>query len=227
MTLHKRSIKSFVLRQGKITNGQQNAIDKYFLLYGINNINDNYIDLNHIFNRDSNKVIEIGFGMGDATWQIAKDNPDVDYVAFEVHTPGVGSLLMKIVENNLNNIRIIQNDANIILANNIKDKTISGFHIFFPDPWHKKRHNKRRLLQNEFIQLLIKKLKIGGYLHVATDWEDYAENILNILKHSPELINKVSDGNYLERPDFRPLTKFEQRGIKLGHKVFDLYFIKQ
>lgn len=227
MTLHRRSVKSFVLRQGKITPGQQNAINNYYSLYVINNIDDNYIDLNEIFNRDNNKVIEIGFGMGDATWQIAKDNLDIDYVAFEVHSPGVGSLLMKIVENKINNIRIIQNDAKVVLANNIKDKTISGFHVFFPDPWHKKRHNKRRLLQEEFLKLLIKKLKIGGYLHIATDWEDYAESILSILNNNSEVINQATEGRYLKRPDFRPITKFEQRGIRLGHSVFDLYFIKK
>jgi tRNA (guanine-N7-)-methyltransferase len=227
MTLQKRSIKSFVLRQGKITTGQKNAIDNYYSLYGIDIIDSNHIDLNKVFNRNNSKVIEIGFGMGDASWQIARNNPDVDYVAFEVHSPGVGSLLMKIVENNINNIKIIQNDAKVVLANNIQDQTISGFHVFFPDPWHKKRHNKRRLLQNEFIQLLLKKLKFGGYLHIATDWQDYAEDVLDILNNISELVNISEDRKYLPRPDFRPLTKFEERGIKLGHKVFDLYFIKK
>jgi tRNA (guanine-N7-)-methyltransferase len=225
MALHLKTVKSFVLRQGKITIGQQNAINNHYPQYGIN-IDNQVLDLNKIFARTSDKVIEIGFGMGDATWQIAKNNPNIDYLAFEVHSPGVGSLLMKIIENKIDNIRLIQRDAKDVLLNNIKNDSIHGVHIFFPDPWHKKRHNKRRLLQSDFIDVLIAKLKINGYIHIATDWEDYAQEILELMNNKSQLINHSLDGKYIARPDFRPLTKFEQRGINLGHKVFDLYFIK-
>jgi tRNA (guanine-N7-)-methyltransferase len=226
MTLHRREVKSFVLRLGKITQGQQNAIDNYYPQYGID-AGLELLDLNQIFARNTPKVIEIGFGMGDATWQIAKNNPNIDYLGFEVHSPGVGSLLMKIKEHEIDNLRIIQGDAKAILTNNIQNNSIKGFHVFFPDPWHKKKHNKRRLLQSDFIDMLIKKLQIDGYIHIATDWEDYAIQVLALMNSKAELINQSSDNRYIDRLESRPITKFEQRGMNLGHKVFDLYFIKR
>ena len=226
MIRQRREVKSFVLRLGKITQGQQNAIDNYYPQYGIY-AGLGLLDLNQIFARNTPKVIEIGFGMGDATWQIAKNNPNIDYLGFEVHSPGVGSLLMKIKEHEIDNLRIIQGDAKAILTNNIQNNSINGVNVFFPDPWHKKKHNKRRLLQNDFIDMLIKKLQIDGYIHIATDWEDYAIQVLALMNSKVELINQSADNRYIVRPESRPITKFEQRGINLGHKVFDLYFIKR
>jgi len=224
--LIKREIKSYVLRQGKITQGQKNALDQLLPKYGIAYQNTN-IDLNTIFNRDSPKIIEIGFGMGHATWQIAKNNTDNDYLGIEVHLPGVGSLLMQVEENNVANLRVIRHDAVEVIKNMIPNNSISGFHIFFPDPWHKKRHHKRRIIQNEFIQLLTTKLVSNGYIHLATDWENYAIWMLEILKAQPQLINQSVTNDYVLRPDYRPITKFENRGINLGHGVWDLVFIKK
>jgi tRNA (guanine-N7-)-methyltransferase len=182
------------------------------------------LDLNEAFRRkDSRKILEIGFGMGDATAQIAQTLPDADFLAVEVHTPGVGSLLKHMEELALTNIRIIQHDAVEVIQNMLADASLDGVHIFFPDPWHKKRHHKRRLIQAEFVKLLCSKLKIGGYLHVATDWQEYAEWVLEVLHAEPQLQNTAE--NYAEKPSYRPLTKFEDRGIKLGHGVWDLMFI--
>ncbi len=216
-----RKIKSFVLRQGKITKGQQNAIDTLMPIFGVE-YTTSHVDLNQIFNSANNKIIEIGFGMGDATWQIAKQNPENDYLGIEVHGPGVGSLLMSIQEHQIHNLRIIKHDAVEVLQDMITDHSIHGFHIYFPDPWHKKRHHKRRLIQGEFVELLVSKLLPQGYIHVATDWEDYAYWILDILNKNDKLKNIGVD--FIPKPDYRPYTKFEKRGIGLGHKTWDIYF---
>ncbi|HWU67071.1 MAG TPA: tRNA (guanosine(46)-N7)-methyltransferase TrmB, partial [Methylophilus sp.] len=168
------------------------------------------------------KILEIGFGMGDATAKIAQTLPDSDFLAVEVHTPGVGSLLKLMQEGDIQNIRIIQHDAVEVLQNMLKDASLDGVHIFFPDPWHKKRHHKRRLIQAEFVKLLCSKLKEGAYIHVATDWQEYAEWVLEVLQAEPLLRNTATD--YAEKPAYRPLTKFENRGLKLGHGVWDLVF---
>lgn len=220
-----KQIKSFVLRQGKITLGQSNAIKELASQYIID-YTPKLIDLNTSFSGNNPKVIEIGFGMGHASFQIAQSNPEIDYLGIEVHTPGVGSLLIHIKQNNIQNIRIIQHDAVEVLKYMIKDDCISGFHIYFPDPWPKKRHHKRRIIQHEFIELLVQKLIIDGYIHLATDWQDYAIWILEILTQNNKLTNCANDNMYIKRPEFRPLTKFEQRGISLGHKVWDLMFRK-
>jgi tRNA (guanine-N7-)-methyltransferase len=220
-----KPIKSFVLRQGKITTGQQNAINDLMPKYGIE-FCDTSLDLNHIFGRNNPKIIEIGFGMGTATWQIARDNPNNDYLGIEVHNPGVGSLLMAIEQHQLSNIRIIRYDAVAVLKHMITDNTIDGFHIYFPDPWHKKRHHKRRIIQNELVLLLCNKLKQKGYIHLATDWKDYAIWMLNILNNIPTLKNTSITNDFVPRPTFRPVTKFEDRGIKLNHGVWDLIFVK-
>lgn len=220
-----RAIKSFVLRQGKITTGQQNAIKEYMPQYGIN-FEHKHIDLTTIFGRNNPKIIEIGFGMGNATWQIAKENSDNDYLGIEVHGPGVGALLMAISQYALSNIRIIKYDAITVLKHMIVDNSIDGFHIYFPDPWHKKRHHKRRIIQHEFVSLLCDKLKPNGYIHLATDWEDYAIWMLNILNKTPALKNTSLTNNFVPRPPSRPMTNFETRGIKLNHEVWDLIFIK-
>jgi tRNA (guanine-N7-)-methyltransferase len=222
--LKARRIRSFVLRQGRVTKGQANALEtqwpKYGVEYGLQSI-----DLNTLFGRKgSKKILEIGFGMGETTAKIAQTLPDCDFLAAEVHTPGVGALLKLIEELALTNIRIIQHDVVEVLQNMIADASLDGVHIFFPDPWHKKRHHKRRLIQAAFVKLLCSKLKAGGYLHVATDWQEYAEWVLEVLNAEPQLKNTAVD--YVEKPSYRPLTKFENRGIKLGHGVWDMVFIK-
>lgn len=184
------------------------------------------LNLDQAFGRDAPKILEIGFGMGEPTAQIALAHPQNDYLALEVHPPGVGSLLKQIDAQGIQNIRIIQHDAVEVLRDMIADASLDGVHIFFPDPWHKARHNKRRLIQPPFIAQLVRKIKPGGYIHVATDWQDYAEQILAVLSAEPLLQNTATD--YAEKPAYRPLTKFEQRGLKLGHGVWDLVFrIKQ
>jgi tRNA (guanine-N7-)-methyltransferase len=223
--LRNRRIRSFVLRQGRVTKGQAAALEtqwpKYGVEYGLQGI-----DLIALFSRsESKKILEIGFGMGETTAKIAQTLPDCDFLAAEVHTPGVGALLKLIDESALTNIRIIQHDVVEVLQNMLADASLDGVHIFFPDPWHKKRHHKRRLIQAEFVKLLCSKLKIGGYLHVATDWQDYAEWVLEVLNAEPKLQNTAKD--YAEKPSYRPLTKFENRGIKLGHGVWDLVFTRR
>jgi tRNA (guanine-N7-)-methyltransferase len=182
--------------------------------------------LDALFGRkESPKVLEIGFGMGDSTAAIAAANPGVDYLGIEVHGPGVGNLLRLIEASDLKNIRLIQHDAVEVLNNMIPDGSLDGVHIFFPDPWHKKRHHKRRLIQGLFVNQLCSKLKAGAYLHVATDWQEYAEWVLEVLNAEPLLQNTAQD--YAARPDYRPLTKFEKRGINLGHGVWDLIFLRK
>ena len=219
-----RRIRSFVLRQGRVTKGQAHALETQWPQYGVE-YGLQSIDLKQIFGRkDSKKILEIGFGMGETTAKIAQTLPDCDFLAVEVHTPGVGALLKLIEELALTNIRIIQHDVVEVLQHMFADNSLDGVHIFFPDPWHKKRHHKRRLIQAEFVKLLCTKLKSGGYLHVATDWQEYAEWVLDVLKTEPQLQNTVLD--YAEKPVYRPLTKFENRGIKLGHGVWDLVFTR-
>ncbi|OAM51743.1 tRNA (guanosine(46)-N7)-methyltransferase TrmB [Methylovorus sp. MM2] len=220
--LKRRPIRSFVLRQGRLTVAQQRAIDEVMPIFGVPYA-PAPIDLNVVFGRaDSPKILEIGFGMGESTAYIANLQPERDFLGVEVHTPGVGSLLKQIDELKLKNLRIIQHDAVEVLKHMVPDASLDGAHIFFPDPWHKKRHHKRRLIQAEFVKLLCSKLKVGAYLHVATDWQEYAEWVLDVLKQEPLLENTAQD--YAPKPDYRPLTKFENRGIKLGHGVWDIVF---
>ncbi len=219
--LSKRHIRSFVLRQGRVTPAQQRACDTLLPRFGIEYA-AKQLDLAQVFGRGAPKILEIGFGMGDSTAAIALAHPENDYLALEVHTPGVGNLLKLIDAQQASNIRIIRHDAVEVLRDMLADATLDGVHIFFPDPWHKARHNKRRLIQAPFIAQLAQKLKPGGYLHVATDWQDYAEQVLAVLGAEPLLENTAE--NYAPRPAYRPLTKFEQRGIRLGHGVWDLVF---
>ncbi len=219
--LSKRHIRSFVLRQGRVSPAQQRACDELLPRFGIP-YSARPLNLAMAFGRDAPKILEIGFGMGDSTAAIALTDPDSDYLALEVHTPGVGNLLKLIDAQHISNIRIIQHDAVEVLRDMIGNATLDGVHIFFPDPWHKARHNKRRLIQAPFIAQLVQKLKPGGYIHAATDWQDYAEQVLAVLSAEPLLENTAAD--YAPRPAYRPLTKFEQRGIRLGHGVWDLLF---
>jgi len=220
-TAKRHTIRSFVLRAGRMGSGQQKALEtlgpQFVLPYS-----SAPVDLEVIFRRHAEKILEIGFGMGGATAEIAQNHPDKDYLGVEVHTPGVGALLKQIGERNLTNLRIVQHDAVEVLQHMLADASLDGIHIYFPDPWHKSRHHKRRLIQPGFVALLARKLKYGGYLHLATDWENYAEQMLQVLSTTSGLTNTALD--YAPRPEYRPQTKFEQRGLRLGHGVWDLLF---
>ena len=216
-----RPIRSFVLRQGRVSNAQRRAHETLLPQYGIP-FADDLLDLDQVFGRSAPKFLEIGFGMGETTAAIAQAHPQNDYLAIDVHTPGVGSLLKLIEESGLTNLRIIQHDAVEVLQRMLPPECLDGAHIFFPDPWPKARHHKRRLIQPQFIALLSERLKHGGYVHVATDWEEYAQQILQVLSDEPQLANTAAD--YAPCPAYRPSTKFEQRGLKLGHGVWDLVF---
>ena len=217
-------IRSFVLRQGRVSNAQQRYYDEMMARIGIP-----YaampLDLDAVFGRSAPHILEIGFGMGETSATIAEANPQNDYIGVEVHTPGVGSLCKQIAEKSLANQRIIQHDAVVVLRDMIVPGSLDGVHIFFPDPWPKARHHKRRLIQPPLVATLASRLKAGGYIHCATDWENYAEQMLEVLSAEPQLQNTAAD--YAPRPDYRPLTKFEQRGLRLGHGVWDLVFRKK
>jgi len=219
--LRKQHIRSFVLRQGRVTPAQQRACETLLPRFGIP-YKVQTLDLAQAFGRNAPRILEIGFGMGESTAAIALAHPENDYLAIEVHTPGVGNLLKLIDAHHIGNIRIIQHDAVEVLRDMLGEGTLNGAHIFFPDPWHKARHNKRRLIQAPFIARLAKKLKPGSHIHVATDWQEYAQQVLAVLSAEPLLENTAAD--YAPRPDYRPLTKFEQRGIRMGHGVWDIVF---
>ena len=216
-----RSIRSFVLRQGRMTVAQQRYLDDWLPKIGVT-YRSGLLDLEQVFGRDAPKIVEIGFGMGESTATIAAGRADEDFLAIEVHGPGVGNLCKLIAEQELHNLRIVQHDAVEVMRDMIAPATLAGVHVFFPDPWHKKRHHKRRLIQRDFVALIASRLAPGGYLHCATDWQAYAEWMRDILAAEPLLENTAAD--FAPRPDYRPLTKFEQRGLRLGHGVWDLIF---
>jgi len=220
----RRAVRSYVLRQGRTTAAQARAHREWLPVYGIA-FQPSPIDLDRAFGRAAPKILEIGFGMGETTAQIAAAHPEHDYLCVEVHTPGVGSLLRRIRALDLANVRVIQHDAVEVLERMIPPASLAGVHIFFPDPWPKKRHHKRRLIQPEFVALLATRMRAGAVLHVATDWEDYAQHALQTLVHEPALANTADD--FAPRPATRPQTKFEQRGVRLGHRVWDLVFRKR
>ncbi len=213
-----REIRSYVLRQGRTTPSQQRALDELFPTFGIP-YSEGLLDFRSAFGRSAPVVLEIGSGMGETTAQIAHAHPETDYVAVEVHGPGVGSLLKKVAELGLRNLRIVRHDAVAVLEKMIADASLAGIHLFFPDPWPKKRHHKRRLLQPSFAELAARKLAPGGYLHAATDWPDYATQMDEVLS----AISAFERGD----PQQRPMTKFERRGIGLGHPVRDLLFLRK
>ena len=221
---HPRTIRSYVMRAGRTTEGQARALSelgpRFRLPYQTTEL-----DTTATFGRTAPVVLEIGFGMGDATAKIAQTLPDVDFIGCEVHEPGVGALLKHIGEQNLTNLRIVQHDAVEVLDNMIAPQSLAGVHIFFPDPWHKTRHNKRRLIQAPLVAKLVTRLAPGGYIHCATDWEPYAHQMLAVLGDNPDLVNTAE--GYAPKPAYRPLTKFENRGLRLGHGVWDLVFKKR
>lgn len=221
---HLRRIRSFVRREGRLTEGQSSAIANGWPQWGVDYA-PGVMDWDRVFGRIAPRFLEIGFGMGGATAEIARNHPDNDYLGIEVHRPGVGNLLKLIAQDSLTNLRLMSHDAVDVINEMIAPDKLDGVLIFFPDPWHKKRHHKRRLIQPEFVHLLASRLKPGGTIHCATDWENYAVQMLEVLSAEPALENTAMD--YAPRPTYRPLTKFENRGLKLGHGVWDLVFRKK
>jgi tRNA (guanine-N7-)-methyltransferase len=217
-------IRSYVLRQGRFSPAQQRAYAELMPRLGIA-YRPQPLDFKAIFGREAPVVLEIGSGMGETTARIAAGNPDIDYVAIEVHAPGIGSLLRRVEEEGLTNLRIIQHDAVEVLRDMVPAGSLAGIHVFFPDPWPKKRHHKRRLVQPAFAELAATRLARGGRLHVATDWQEYAEQILEVLSAVPGLANAAA--GFAPRPAWRPETKFEQRGRRLGHGVWDVLFTRE
>ena len=224
MTISKiRPIRSYVLRQGRLTKHQAEGVKSLSPLYAIP-FGDNLLNWDAIFNGEGESIIEIGFGMGQTTAEIAEALSNSNFIAIDVHSPGVGNLLNKIKEKNLKNLKIIQHDAVEVLEKMTLDESIDAIHIFFPDPWHKKRHNKRRLIQQTFLELISRKLKKEGYIHIATDWEDYANWIIEIFKNNS--MYKAKNIDFSKKPSYSPKTKYENRGVSLGHQVWDMVFIK-
>jgi tRNA (guanine-N7-)-methyltransferase len=220
----RRPIRSFVLRAGRMGGGQVKALAELGPRFRLP-FQAQPADWPAVFGRDVPRVLEIGFGMGQATAQIAAAQPELDFIGVEVHEPGVGALLREIGERGLTNLRIVQHDAVAVLQQMVAPGALAGVHIYFPDPWHKKRHHKRRLIQPEFVALLASRLAPGGWLHCATDWQEYAEQMLAVLGAEPTLANTAP--GYADKPAMRPLTKFEARGLRLGHGVWDLMFTKR
>jgi tRNA (guanine-N7-)-methyltransferase len=220
-TLRHRPVRSFVLRQGRMSPAQRRALDLLLPRFGVP-FAPAPIDFDSEFGRRAPRVLEIGFGMGETTAAIARARPADDFLGVEVHSPGVGSLLKRVAELGLTNVRVIQHDVVEVVTAMIPPASLAGVHVFFPDPWPKKRHHKRRLLTSGFVHELAQRLVARGCLHVATDWEEYAQEILATLGAEPLLENPAS--GFVPRPDYRPLTKFETRGLKLGHGVRDVVF---
>lgn len=224
-TKHFRKIRSYVLREGRLTNGQQRGIDVFFPIMGLTYQPEPF-DLQEVYGRDAPTTLEIGFGMGKSLAEQAQAQPERNFLGIEVHTPGVGAVLVLAEEYNLKNLRVMNHDAVEVIKDSIPDNSLDRVQIFFPDPWHKSRHHKRRIVQTDFCQKLHKKLKVGGILHLATDWENYAHHMLEVLTPMDEFKNISETDDFIPRPDSRPLTKFEARGQRLGHGVWDMMFEK-
>lgn len=219
-----RRIRSFVRRQGRLTKGQEQAITELWPVLGIEYQAPLSLDFAQIFGRQSKVTLEIGFGMGASLVEMAKQHPERDYLGIEVHQPGVGACLMAAKEAGLTNLRIMCHDAVEVLQNNIPDGSLDMVQLFFPDPWHKARHHKRRIVQTPFVELVRQKLAVGGIFHMATDWENYAEHMVEVMNALPHYQNLSATMDYVERPLSRPMTKFECRGQRLGHGVWDLMY---
>lgn len=220
-----RKIRSFVRREGRLTKGQEHAMEKNWPTMGIDFATE-MLDWTQVFNREAPVVLEIGFGMGASLVEMAQAAPEKNYVGIEVHSPGVGHCLMGAEAANLTNLRVMCHDGVEVFEHMIPDGSLDMVQLFFPDPWHKARHHKRRIVQPEFAQMLRKKLKIGGIFHMATDWENYAEHMVEVMDAAPGYKNTATDGAYIARPEDRPLTKFEARGHRLGHGVWDMKYMR-
>ncbi len=222
---HPRTIHSFVKREGRLTTSQLQAIENQWPHYGVA-FSEQVIDLSVLFKRQTETILEIGFGNGDSLFQMAQQNPQKNFFGIEVHRPGVGHLLRLVEQANCTNIRVSNHDAIDVLEHQIANNSVDRLQLFFPDPWHKKKHNKRRIVQNEFIVQVARILKDDGVFHLATDWEHYAKHMLKVLNNSDLFYNLSSDQTFIPKPQNRPTTKFEKRGQKLGHGVWDLMFKK-
>lgn len=218
-----RRIRSFVRREGRLTRAQQRALDELLPVYGVEQ-SDQVMDLDALFGRSAPRILEIGFGNGAALAAMATSQPQHDFIGIEVHRPGVGSLLQQLEQQSLTNVRVVCADAIEVLRNMLPEQSLDGACLFFPDPWPKKRHHKRRILQMEFVQLLRSRLKLDAIFHMATDWQNYAEQMLEMMEQSEGFMNTAGRGQYVPRPESRPLTRFERRGQKLGHGVWDLIY---
>lgn len=214
--------RSFVFRRGRITPSQKRALSECWPHYGVEL--DKLLNLDELFGREAEKHLEIGFGMGDALVTMAKMHPERDYLGIDVYRPGIGHLLLQIKLAQLTNVRVIWADAAAVLQDYLPPHSLDAVYLFFPDPWPKKRHHKRRLVQPDFVTLLANRMKSGSNLHLATDWEHYAQQMLQVLEAAPEFINRSAKGGFSPRPAERPMTKFEQRGLRLGHSVWDLRY---
>lgn len=219
-----RKIRSFVRREGRLTSGQQRALQDLWPRFGLET--NATPDLDTVFGRTAPRTLEIGFGNGDALITMAANQPETDFIGIEVHRPGVGRLLLELEQRTLTNVRVIRADAVEVLEDWLPDDCLDRLLLFFPDPWHKKRHHKRRILQPAFLELLASKIKPGGILHMATDWENYAQQMLEVAEQSAAFCNCAGSGRFSPRPDYRPVTKFEQRGQRLGHGVWDLLYTR-
>lgn len=219
---HRRRIRSFVRREGRLTPGQQRALDELWPQFGLSVDRD--LDLAAVFGRCAPVILEIGFGNGASLAEMAENEPETDFIGIEVHRPGVGHLLMELERRGLHNVRVFCHDAVEVLQQKIPDHSLDRVLLFFPDPWPKTKHHKRRILQPDFVSLLARKLKHGGRFHMATDWQPYAEHMLEVMEAAANFGNCSRQGQYSDRPAYRPVTKFEQRGQKLGHGVWDLVY---
>lgn len=221
----RRTIKSFVIRAGRMTTAQTHALEQHLPRLGLT-LEKNVWDLTAIFANTAPCILEIGFGMGGSLFTMAQQYPTENFIGVEVHKPGVGALLAKAVEADLTNLRVCMADAKDVLAQAIADNSLARVQIFFPDPWHKTRHHKRRLIQAEFVDVIRQKLQPGGILHIATDWQPYAEHIIEVMQSVEGFKNTAEKGDFVPCPPYRPLTKYETRGQRLGHEVFDIVFTK-
>ncbi len=224
--IQKRSIRSFVIRGGRMTASQQKAFDSLWPTQGLS-ADNGLIEPQSLFGRAAPLVLEIGFGMGASLAEMAQNARDMDFIGVEVHKPGIGALLREAELHSLTNLRVYWEDANRVINECLGDASLDRIQLFFPDPWHKKRHNKRRLVQLEFVQRLRTKLKPGGVFHMATDWEPYAEHMIDVMEAAEGYRNLAGIGQYSIRPDYRPITKFEKRGERLGHGVWDLLYERE
>ena len=219
----KKSIRSFVVRGGRMTEGQNSAFERWWPSYGLS-LYDGPLQPESVFGRTAPLVLEIGFGMGDSLLEMAQAEPDKDFIGIDVHPPGAGRLINNAGKQQVTNLRCFLADANDVLEDCIADASLARVQLYFPDPWHKKKHHKRRIVQPQFVSQIERKLAPGGIFHMATDWQNYAEHMLEIMEQTPGFTNTAGAGEFSPRPDYRPITKFEKRGERLGHGVWDLLY---
>lgn len=220
-----RRIRSFALRTGRMTEGQQRAYDENWQTYGLS-LEQGRISQTEVFGREAPLVFEIGFGMGHSLAEMAKAQPENNFIGVEVHTPGVAKLMMFCQEMEIDNVRIYECDAIDVLEQCVGENSLDRFQLYFPDPWHKKKHHKRRIVKPDFVESMARFIKPGGTMHFATDWENYAEHMMSVVSESSLFTNDAGVGEYSPRPEWRPYTKFERRGQRLGHGVWDLLFTR-